>query len=84
MMVPDVARVSAPRITPSLNLMPTIVVPVEVCRGSLNPFCVNARFLILSATLTPQYAPLVVIKLESPFGVTDSCHFSSRKFVDVV
>jgi hypothetical protein len=46
-MGPDVARVSAPRITPSLNFTPTIVVPVDVCLGSEIPFCVNARFLAL-------------------------------------
>jgi hypothetical protein len=48
MMVPAVARVSAPRITPFLNLTPTMVVPVDVCFGSLNPFCVNERFLFVN------------------------------------
>jgi hypothetical protein len=44
-MVPAVALVSAPKMTPFLNLTPTIVVPVDVGFGSLNPLLANARFL---------------------------------------
>jgi hypothetical protein len=44
-MVPAVALVSAPRMTPFFHLIPTMVVPVEVNLGSLTPFCINLRFL---------------------------------------
>jgi len=47
-MGPAVALVSAPKMTPFLNLTPTIVVPVDVCFGSLKRVVlVNARFLFL-------------------------------------
>ena len=62
------ARVSTPRITPSLNLMPTMVVPVEGCRSSLN-------HVVPSATpCSVQNAPLVIVKLEPTFRITDSRH----------
>ena len=42
---PSVARVSAPRTTPSLKMMPTIVVPVFIDFGSLKPFLINISLL---------------------------------------
>jgi hypothetical protein len=46
-MGPSVARVSAPRITPSLNRQPTMVVPVLVATGCTIPFSARCLFLIL-------------------------------------
>lgn len=45
MMFPDVALVSAPRTTPSLNFIPTIVVPVFVAFGGLKPSEKSNSFL---------------------------------------
>lgn len=42
---PSVALVSAPRTTPSLKMMPTIVVPVFIDFGSLKPFLINISLL---------------------------------------
>ena len=72
-MGPAVARVSAPRMTPFLNLTPTIVVPVDVCRGSANPFCVKARFLHVN-TAYEKSLPLVVVEFESRFRITEGRH----------
>lgn len=46
--LPPVARVSAPSTTPSLKIIPTIVVPVFVSFGFLNPFCNKNSLLILA------------------------------------
>lgn len=74
-MVPAVARVSAPKMTPFLNLTPTMVVPVEVCFGSLNPLLVNARFLFDQKGFKCSCdVPLVVVKLEPRVGIADCCH----------
>lgn len=42
---PSVARVSAPRTTPSLKIIPTIVVPVLIAFGSLKPFFISISLL---------------------------------------
>jgi hypothetical protein len=45
---PSVARVSAPRMIPSSNKQPTIVVPVEVARGMGMPCSCRKVFLCRS------------------------------------
>ena len=72
-MGPAVARVSAPRITPSLNFTPTMVVPVDVCRGSATPFCVNPRFLpLVLYHIDP--IPLIIIEFKSLLWIPNSRH----------
>lgn len=46
-MAPSVALVSAPRITPSLNMIPAIVVPVFTAFGGISPLLTNNELLEL-------------------------------------
>ena len=85
MMVPAVALVSAPRMTPSLNFTPTMVVPVDVCRGSLKPFWVRERFLVGYVSmdkLAKTGVPLVIVKLEACLRVTNRSHALNNLLVN--
>lgn len=50
---PSVARVSAPRITPFLKMIPTIVVPVLIVFGARKPPFINASFRLQFSKLNP-------------------------------
>lgn len=51
--VPEVARVSAAKMTPSLNLTPTIVVPVLVKPGGFMPVFSSAMFRLVKEKSNP-------------------------------
>lgn len=56
---PSVARVSAPRTTPSLKMIPTIVVPVLIAFGGANPFFSKAAFLQISIWFLANFVNFV-------------------------
>lgn len=56
---PSVARVSAPRTTPSLYKHPTIVVPVLVALGGLTPLFSRNSFLCSGMSIGTLCEPVI-------------------------